>query len=60
LPQFTNALQGAGRQSQHLEAEDNAWTALLYMRFRHESQGRKRTRDALPSGLLALANEVIE
>jgi len=53
-------LQGAGRQSQHIEAEDNAGTALLYMRFRHQSQARNRTRDALPPSSLALAKEVIE
>jgi hypothetical protein len=34
-PQFANALPGADRQFQHLEVEDNAGTALLYMRFRH-------------------------
>jgi hypothetical protein len=55
LPQFANALQGPGKQSQRLEAEDNARTALLYKRFRHQSQGRKRARHTLP----ILANEVI-
>ena len=40
MPQFANALQGPGRQSQHLEPEDNAETALLYMQFRHHYQGR--------------------
>jgi hypothetical protein len=45
LPQFANALQRPGRHSQHLEAEDNAGTALLYMRFEIviNLNGRKRT-----------------
>ena len=62
LPQFANALHRAGRQSQHLETEDNAGTALLYMRFGSSSISRAANAlgIALLLSLLALANEVIE
>ena len=49
-------LQGPISNLSTSEAEDNARTALLYKRFRHQSQGRKRARQALPQ---VLANEVI-
>jgi hypothetical protein len=49
-PPLANALPGPVRQSQHLETEDNAGTALLYMQICHQSQGRKRTHDTVAGG----------
>jgi hypothetical protein len=46
-------LQRAGRPSQRLETEDNAGTALLYMRFGIviNLNGRKGTRDCVGAKL---------